>query len=259
MQNSNAEAEIKRYLRSVEKNLRGVPAQRRKEIVREIEEHINQKIDDESDMAKSRENSEIAKNVLFEMGDPAKVARAYAPEPPKEHWMLRHIGKVATLSGLAILTMGLILGSICSDTLMSYPKTETNTGTVELSPGESKTISIATNNTDYIYFELVAQGNIYYKIVDPYGENYESGKCSPGIIERTINSPDNGIWKITFNAGVSNSEYDLSSNCIYEISSVPHIPPTPFIATLGGTLFIFGFFAIIGGGIAGLVNTIKRR
>ncbi|MDD5502590.1 MAG: hypothetical protein PHH26_03900 [Candidatus Thermoplasmatota archaeon] len=260
MQDSHAEAEIKKYLRSVEKNLRGVPSRRRKEIAKEIEEHIRQKIDDESDMAREKEAGKVAEMVLLEMGSPEKVARAYAPEMPKEHWALRHIGKVTALSGFAVFIIGIFLVLNQGIDAMSAPP-EVVQDDISLAPTESVTASIHVSEVRSLIFILSMDGgSVNYEIQNPLGSTVQSGTASrDGGLEKTIVNPIEGTWvlKITGGLGTGTGIY---ANGDYQMTAIKkEMAQSVKAVSMGAVMIVVGIIVIIVGAFAGLVNSLRRR
>lgn len=256
------ESAIREYLRKAGKSMNALPRSKRNEALREIEGHIRQKMDDAKKEKPEMDESVVARSVITEMGTPEQAARAYAQEPAvSESALLRHIGKITAIIGLLILVFGLMTLSNKGFDMVSMPP-KTDAGNLQLTSGESKTISVNVSDARFVRFLVVVErGTVKYELKTPSGTPYASGTASKEDgFYKTINNPENGIWSLTLTATLDDPENIFGSRCGYEILEVPIATVESAKTATNGAIFaIVGFFIIIAGGFAGLINTIKRR
>ncbi len=259
---NETEGAIREYLRKVRKSMAALPRWKRNEILREIKDHIYQKIDDAKKEKPSMDDCVLAKSVLAEMGSPEQVAKAYAPETSvHESALLRHIGKITALCGLMMMVSGLIIVMNGGFDTISMPP-ELEGGMIEVMPGESRTIETQVEFATLVTFSIsVKNGTVQYELKDPSGGVVASGTASKdNDFGKSITNPTNGKWSIKITGAIDDPMNVFKAKCEYGILEVPiRTVQNAKLVGHGMTFSIIGFFIIIAGGFAGLINTIKRR
>jgi uncharacterized membrane protein len=106
MKTSWADRAAERYLHELDRELRGLPAARRRDIVGEIAEHIRQ--------ARAEEGDEATPVILDRLGDPGEIAadarERFGVQPARPAWVETVTLILLPIGGLVLPVVGWVIG-----------------------------------------------------------------------------------------------------------------------------------------------------
>jgi hypothetical protein len=100
------DVEIREYMREVARNLDGLKSKDRKQMLKEIRTHIDEKFEDVLAENPGKDRAVVVHEVLQEFGEPAQIAKSYVPEgfiPRRESSGVKIVKIFATMIVLIIV------------------------------------------------------------------------------------------------------------------------------------------------------------
>lgn len=189
--------EIKSYLKQIEKELGDIDQILKKSIIREIEEHLNDKIDKTKSMNNGKVPEGEIKKILLEFGKPQEIAKEYQLQLSEEIQPSRNIDK----STMKRIVLPLIIFVIVALLILSYLR-----------------LPVEDEDNDIIYegkgLDSIQIGDDLDKIIDQFGEPEDRVDSDNSIwlsyrenegIDFVLSNQTERIIEIRFNLGFSGS------------------------------------------------------
>ncbi len=110
------DAEIRKYMREVKRNLEDLKSRDRKQILSEIRSHIDEKFAEALKENPDKDRTVLVHEVLNEFGEPAQIAKAYMPAGlvPQKGAAAVKVAKIIATSIVVMFVFGMVMNGIVS-------------------------------------------------------------------------------------------------------------------------------------------------
>jgi hypothetical protein len=170
------DAEIRKYMREVMRDLAGLKSAQKKQILKEIRSHIDEKMEDAIKEVPAMSRDTIAKRILFEFGMPEEIAKAYFPDgfaPRKKSTAV----KIANVCAILIAVMFVSISAIAIISMTEEDNLTGNSSDGDYSPDQNSNTTVMKTVYDYR-----AANSIPSSSSDPWEEIFDMPENVTGFL-----------------------------------------------------------------------------